>query len=161
MKILKVMLSSLFILAVVLTLAVPKPIKADSVPQQIIITVKVNSYEPKIGKKLKLTVYVKDENGKKIRDSGVYIHLAQEGNMAVSQLDSTGSTNRKGSYKFRISTDNFIPSIPCNIYILANHPYYPSVGGSAHITVYPRDCPTSIWEHFIKYWQNLIWQENS
>jgi hypothetical protein len=161
MKILKVILSSLFILAVVLTFAVPKPIKADSVPQQIIITVKVNSYEPKIGKPLKLTIYVKDENGKKIKSAGVYVHLAQERNAAVSQLDTTSSTNRKGSYKFRIPTDNFIPLIPCNIYILSNHPYYPSIGGSTHITVYPRDCPTSIWEHFIKYWQNLIWQENS
>jgi hypothetical protein len=50
--------------------------------------VKVNSYESKIGKKLKLTVYVKDENGKKIKGAVVYVHLAQEGNAAVSQLDS-------------------------------------------------------------------------
>jgi len=136
MKTLKTILLSLFTLVVLLSFTVPEKAVADTYSGNLQVSAKVKS-SFKIGKPLKLTVYVKDETGKKVKDASVNVQVTQliSSTESVNLGDYYGITKKKGTCKFKLNTKSMLPNYTVKIDITAK---YGLISNTIYVLVNPQ-----------------------
>jgi hypothetical protein len=136
MKLIKTIFLLIFIFIVVMSFTLPEKAKADAYSGNLQISAKVKS-SFKIGKSLKLTVYVKDETGKKVKDANINVQVTQliSSTESVNKGNYYGITKKRGTCKFKIDTKSMLPNYACKIDITA---VYGLTSNSIYVLVYPQ-----------------------
>ena len=119
-----------------LSFTLPEKAIADTYSGNLQVSAKVKS-SFKIGKTLKLTVYVKDETGKKVKDASVNVQVIQliSSTESVNLGDYYGITKKNGTCKFKLNTKSMLPNYTVKIDITAT---YGSISNKIYVLVNPQ-----------------------
>jgi len=131
MKTIKTFLLLTFIAVILVGFTLPEKADANGYSGGLQISANVKS-SFKVGKALKLKVYVMDGTGQKVRDATVNVFVSQE---SIPLGAYSAVTNKKGRAKFSIYTKTMTPNVPCMINIKAYYGALPS--WETNVIVYP------------------------
>jgi hypothetical protein len=136
MKTIKTFLLLALTAIILLSFSLPEKADAQNYYGSLQISAEVKS-SFKVGKALKLKVYVTDGTGQKVRDAivNVFVSQASVNNQQIPLGGYSAVTNKKGRAKFSIYTKTMTPNVPCTINIKAYYGALPS--GETNVIVYP------------------------